>query len=69
MSSKPVKTHIRAYPLNWELFLFPPVFMVLCFIAGTDAVIALEKDGYTSSFADFYIREVGLQGPSLCSWK
>ncbi|XP_026554808.1 transmembrane 6 superfamily member 2 [Pseudonaja textilis] len=33
------------------------VFMVLCFIAGTDAVIALEKDGFTSSFADFYIRE------------
>ncbi|KAG8126913.1 hypothetical protein E2320_022030 [Naja naja] len=33
------------------------VLMVLCFIAGTDAVIALEKDGYTSSFADFYIRE------------
>ncbi|XP_070602388.1 transmembrane 6 superfamily member 2 [Erythrolamprus reginae] len=34
------------------------VFMVLCFIAGHDAVIALEKDGYTSSFADVYIREV-----------
>ncbi|XP_039188966.1 transmembrane 6 superfamily member 2 isoform X2 [Crotalus tigris] len=33
------------------------VFMVLCFIAGTDAVITLEKDGYISHFADFYIRE------------
>ncbi|ETE70999.1 Transmembrane 6 superfamily member 2, partial [Ophiophagus hannah] len=54
-----LRKHTYRYKHNTHFLALsvPPVFMVLCFIAGTDAVIALEKDGYTSSFADFYIRE------------